>query len=317
MTRKTSRKSEPKKPDKIIRNDPVFDPDAENIENNDSLDPVDPDINGGELSSGSPGIPHYDLGLRDWFLKNQLEDKSYKVSLYRFINPQFGDRKALVNQYEDLMPSEHEIGLQFGSGRYCVFVTMTDSNGKRRIYNSKFRISDDYDRRKNTPVNDSMGNGFDSAFNLIAKVLTLFQPILQNNNGNNNGSNIRDLLLENYKSTNDILKRSALDNTQFYNDMQRKNMEIPEVFETTEETTGLTGFISQVVPLVEKFLPIIMGKSNTETKAALSLIRTLPAFSDVTKDKSKLNFLIKFIDKNHGVDITDRVLKKLGIVRPK
>jgi hypothetical protein len=316
MTRKTSRKIESKKPEKI--KDPVFDPDNENIENNDpndSLDPVDPDINGGELSSGSPGIPHYDLGLRDWFLKNQLEDKSYKVSLYRFINPQFGDRKALVNQYEDLMPSEHEIGLQFGSGRYCVFVTMTDSNGKRRIYNSKFRISEDYDKRKNVPtVNDTMGTGFDSAFNLIAKVLTLFQPILAQNN-NNNGSNIRDLLLENYKSTNDILKRSALDNTQFYNDMQRKNMEIPEVFETTEETTGLTGFISQVVPLIEKFLPIIMGKSNTETKAALSLIRTLPAFGEVTKDKAKLNFLIKFIDKNHGADITDRVLKKLGIGR--
>jgi hypothetical protein len=30
-------------------------------------------LESGEIESDSPEIPHYDLGLRDWFLKNQLE----------------------------------------------------------------------------------------------------------------------------------------------------------------------------------------------------------------------------------------------------
>ena len=277
-------------------------------------------IESGEVTDNDPELHQYDLGLRDWFLKNQLENQEFKVSLYRYINPSFGDRKSLVFQWEGTMPSEHEIGITYGSGRYSVFVTLTDKTGKRRIYNSKFRISEEYDKLKNGVIPqaqqaNSTAN-FDATFNLIAKVITLFQPLLVTTKGNGDNKELmKDILMDNYKATNEILKRSAIDNTQFYNDIQRRAIDLPEVVEDEEESTGISQLIQQIAPLIERFLPVITGKADVKQKAAIGLIRELPEYTGIIKDRKKTKALITFIDKQHGQEVTDRLLKKLGLTR--
>lgn len=281
----------------------------------------------GELSESE--LPISDLGLKDWFLKNRYEDTDYKVSLYRYVNPQFGERKSLVYQWTEELPSEHDIGLKYGSGRYELFVCLTDRKGKRRIYHSKFRISEEYDKLRSETApsmlqhsNGSNGNGgaagLDSAFNMMAKVIALITPIMQANNASHSGngfdpSKISEMMIESYKGMNEVLKRNTLDNTQFLNDIQRRVSDMDGIVESETEVQGLTGFINSIAPLIEKFLPIFTGKSNLQTRAAMGVIKQMPAYNEVVRDKAKLNALIGFVTKKHGPEVTEKILKKLGL----
>lgn len=301
--------------------------DPANNEYSDNRGPDEPSeiMESGEISESELAIS--DLGLKDWFLKNRFEDTDYKVSLYRYLNPQFGERKSLVYQWTEELPSEHEIGLKYGSGRYELFVCLTDRRGKRRIYHSKFRISEEYDKLRGEPVpaasmvlHGNGGNGaagLDSAFNMMAKVIALITPIMQANNSHNNNtfepSKISEMMIESYKGMNEVLKRNTLDNTQFLNDIQRRVSDMDGIVESDSEVTGLTGFINSIAPLIEKFLPIFTGKSNMQTRAAMGVLKQMPAYNEVVNDKKKLNALIGFVTKKHGPEVTEKILKKLGL----
>jgi hypothetical protein len=274
-------------------------------------------LESGEISEHD--IPMTDLGLKDWFLKNNFENTEYRVSLYRFLNPAFGEKKSLIYQWSDELPTEHEIGLKYGSGRYCLYVCLTDKTGRRRIYNSKLRISDEYDKIKNG-VSSEIGtagssgniNSMDSAFQMVAKVVALIAPLMHSNN-NDSTARISDVMLDSYKNMNEVLKQNTIDNTQFMNDLQRKVNFMPEVVETENEVSGLTGFINSIAPLIEKFLPMISDRQNVTSRAAVGVLKTMPQYAEVVKDKAKLKALINFVSKKHGQETCNKVLKNLGI----
>jgi len=88
--------------------------------------------------------------IRDWIDQDNAENISPSATLYRY--PDFKNNKRLKNQvnyFRDLIPSKHELGLEYGSGDY--FLVLQIPAGKKqpaRCTSYNFHLDKSYDLLK-------------------------------------------------------------------------------------------------------------------------------------------------------------------------
>ena len=303
-------------------------PEPESLNNEDSeeteysFQEVNPD----EIKLG------YDNDVQDWLQSNKLIDRSYNFRVYKYVNPNHGERKELVGNWTDCIPTEHEVGQQFGGGRYIAILNITDDTGRRRVTSAKFRIHSSYDitaqqykannlfmQPGSYPVmaGNQRGNGssLNEAMDVLAKMMAIITPAIAMQNNSQN--NFPEMMMENYKMINSMMKRSIQDNMQFANDMNRREAGLTETVETDEEASGAINIINQVVPLIEKFMPYITGRNNATTAATITAVKALPQYQQLIKSKSILKSFCEFIDQKHGQEVTDQLLSKFKVKRPR
>lgn len=275
----------------------------------------------------------YENDVKDWLSTNKLLDREYRFKVYKYSNPNHGERKELVGDWTDYVPSEHEIGQQFGGGKYIGILHLTDDKGNRRVTSAKFRIHESYDQiAQNAKINQYFppsgyntflkgspqsqpqnGGSLNEALETIGKMMAIILPAIQSRPATGDYS---EIMMENYKMINSMMKRSILDNMQLATDLNRRNAGLSEVAEDEDEVTGAMGIINQIAPLLEKFLPYITGGHTAQAKAAITAVQALPEYQRVIKSKAILKGLCEFIDTKHGAEVTDTILARFKVKRP-
>ena len=266
-----------------------------------------------------------DNSLKDFLSRNKLLEREYKVSLYKYEHPKMGQKKALQFQYFDETPTEHDVGLTYGSGRYLIIVGLNDESGKYRTASCKFNIAEHYDQLKaerekagiptvqTTGIYHGHGGGgaasISAGLNTVKEVIAMIVPLLNQKQQSNN--NPIEFLGESYQSINRVLMQSMMDNTQMVNDALRKQLDLTETFEGEDETTGIMGVINTLSPILEKMIPYILGGGKD-----IAAIKNNPLYGTVIKDKKTLKALADYIEKNHGKDSLNKVLAALKIKKP-
>lgn len=269
-----------------------------------------------------------DSALKDFLNRNKLLDREYKVSLYKYAHPNQGMKKELQYQYFDECPTEHDIGLTFGSGRYIIILGVHDKVGKWRTASSKFNIAAHYDKMKEekdkgavphfpTAVFQGQGGGgnMNAGLGMVKEVIAMLLPLIMNKQNQAN-ANPFEMMGDSYKSMSKVLTQSMLDSTQMINDAVRKNLDLTETYEDEEENTGIMGVVNTLSPILEKLVPYIVGGDQKEAKTGIDAIKSNPLYNIVIKDKKALKELVKFVKEKHGKKVLKEVLTKLNIKEP-
>lgn len=324
VTSKTNKN--PNKVEKSENNN--IDVDNDNIISNDKDDEfiIHDDLSSTDLPKST------DFVLKQFLDRCDIEEEYYSVTLRKFDKPS-GKNSSIIDQWEDEILSEHEIGIKYGPGRYILIINAKDKNGKDRVGSKRIKLHDRYQKlheeylltggnlytKENVvsnPINNnSFGNDpISQSLNIMRQMMSMFLPLItaQNNKNQDPG----EMMAGVYKSINSAMKNSLLDNTQMFNDMQRKVLSMEPVYETEEEVTGVKSLIETIAPLLENVLPLILGGGKT-SGATIGMVQKTAQYQALVKSKAHVKGLVEYIEGKHGKEVTEKLLDKFKIKRPK
>lgn len=280
----------------------------------------------------------FDQQLQEW-IDIESAGVSPKVYLYRFDNFNSGNEKSLVYKYEGMdIPDAHDVGLQFGSGRYLILATIPAKKGeKSKVKGFRFKINTSYDNMRlsgggNTPNlnplpifntmqgNNSKGGGLNEGITVIKEVMALFMPLislsLQKSSNTPQLPDLSGFMMKQYSTMSEVMKQNLIETSKTVAEAQRYRLENLNSEDNTEESEeGESGsMIEKFLPLIEQFLPLITG-NNPAATATIATVKKLPDFKRIAQNKVELNKLISYLDQKEGKEVTDNLLKKFKISR--
>ena len=270
-------------------------------------------------------IPHT-LALRMAALKirNSFTFEDCKVYLYKFISGT-GDTKELVDTFHGQEPpDESEIGLKHGSGRYLMMIFPPDGNIDG-VKGYRFRLGKIWDnRRYQQPEQISSppssvhvhqaggGAGLAETMQLMEKILALFSPILTAPRDNS----ASEMMIQNVKMIGDVMREQAVQQIGFIQEIARAQLTgNGDNAMAAVDTEPQTSLIEQIIPLVNDWLPKLIG-NNAQSKAVSTIVRGTPLFNQVVNDRKTIARLIAYLDKEKGREQTDQLLAALKLGRP-
>lgn len=309
-------------------NDEVIDVDnmLEDFEEPEQLQDIKPE----DLPQGSDSL------LYEYLQRNDLVDNEYFISLYKY-DRDHGEMKTFCEKFIGEIPNEDSIGKIYGGGRYCLILQVRDKTGKARGTTRKFKLHKRYDRFANSSgqeqgvfpmisLGGSQGNGgnqLQDAVNLVRVMMGTFMPMLKMLQGpqqlapqeNPQSETMASMMTENYKAMNEAMKEMMLDNTQLFNDVSRRAVDLPEVTEDENETSGVVGMFNSLLPFVEKLLPMVTQR-GAQGMQAVKTIQEMPGFKNAVKDKATIKKLYDFIEAKHGTGTAKQILQKFKLKSP-
>ena len=286
-------------------------------------------------------IPNQFIDDLDRLLNEVIEEnQTAKVSLYKYDNNTAGTEKSFIFEWENEIPSAHKIGLQFGSGRYMIIITVPKSkkypDGRipRRL-----KIHEYYDKLKkindernvfqvapmslqpiNEPVQVNTSEQFSGAMGMIKEVMSMIVPLLQLQKQEQPAPapivDLTPILMQSYQMTQEVLKKNLLDTQKIYKDIvsQNVNDDDDEGESAAMEQIQKPSMLEKLQPLIDQFLPLILG-SGPKAAAVTEIVKAAPLFKQILSDKNQLSEMIKEFDQKIGKPETDKLLKKLKVVR--
>lgn len=277
----------------------------------------------------------FDRRAAEWLAQENYEQQTAKVYLYKFDDPKTGNNKALVDSWENEIPEQHDIGLQHGSGRYLLMITIPGGEKQKRgIRGWRFRLHPHYDElRANYMREQAMiapqgpypfpargGNGqqadpLSAGLDAVGKLVGVLAPLLTARQQDNGGGNIAAMMMQMYKGMGDVMKASARENVEFYGDLQRQIAGLPAPKEEGEDMED-KGILERLIPLLAEYVPVILGK-GPQANVTAATVRSLPMFKQVVKSKAELTRIVSYMDQNYGAEQTDTLLARLHVTRPK
>lgn len=268
-----------------------------------------------------------DVQLQSYLTKQKLLDSSFVISIYRYDNPHT-QQKSFCGKFVDMIPSEHEIGLEYGSGKFLTVLQAVNGRGKRKGTTSTFKIDKRYDRLKEEKEQKTInaapnqqpvvyaGNPIDNTDQMLKLMQTMISMLIPLIRPTQQPQSMGEVMSDNFKSMNDVMKNVYMDNAQFYNDVIRDKSNLPEVVEGESEASGFMGILSQITPLIEALLPKITSRGQ-QSVDAVNQIKSMPGYNQVMKDARVIKGLVNFIEEKHGVDTAAKVAKKFNLKIPK
>lgn len=286
----------------------------------------------------------YDQKLREYIESVRAEDQVYKTYVYKF-DSSTGQEKSLCGQWENDVPDGHTVGMTYGSGRYLIISTAppSEKNKKRLVRSFRFKIHAHYDDLRRTAVQNvgnyappSIGQGaprgmpgagcgvpqainpaevMQSGLSMVSDVIKLLAPLLVARQ-NTGMPDMSGLMVKQYETMADVMRHSIIEQGKAYSEMTRKVREVENI-STDDEEDGESekSMLEQIIPLLEQFIPLILGK-GPQAAITAGTVRALPQFKKLMSDKSELTRIIEYVDKSQGKEKTDLLLKKLKINRP-
>lgn len=271
-----------------------------------------------------------DDSVKDWLALNNLEGSEIKCTLYKYVNSDQGTERSQIAEYRNAVPSAHEIGIRFGSGKY-IMILVVPKQGKRprQITTRTIRLHANYDnlmmdeRKKSMPEAMQGINPYiiqqqlppqqdtmKATLSIMREVFAMLTPLLASRNNTGNGGGVKEIIQE-YAALKDILKINAQDNINFYSEMQRKAIEMsPETIETEKPS-----IIEQLIPLLNNLVPALL-KNDKKAIATVNTVKMMPQFKDVVNNTGDIKKLVDHLDKSYGKVKVNGLLKKFNIVRP-
>lgn len=259
-------------------------------------------------------------------LKNWIEDsielgQGYKATLYKFMNPK-GHKKTIVFQYEDYIPAEHEVGMEYGSGRYELFASGYDSNGNLTGARRRFELHVNYDRIMQENSNNNPGVYPQNQINqqqsdplaMMQSVMGMFLPLIQTMQSNQPAQpDISALMTNHYENMGSVMKKNAIDQSNMFAEIARLSGGITP---DEEERHPVHDILETVLPLIDRFLPKLAEKGAKSTALATT-VKMMPEFDEVKGDPEAMRILYEEAVEKHGIVKAKAAMKKLGVKLPK
>lgn len=266
------------------------------------------------------------------------EEEEFSYSLHKYDSDE-SETKRFIDKWRGIPrpPDEDEIGKKHGGGRYMMVCTL-HRKGRSWVRNFRIRIHSRYDivaeksrleaeKPSQLPVQAvphvESQNGLKEAFTMVKEMLALFLPIIAEGNKGVNREVSPDSQMRVFESMNKVFEKAAMDQIAFIADYRRQVSNLTRTEEETEEPEGevseesntFNNVIKFVGPLIEAYLPKLLGGPE-EAKAVAGIIQETNQFKTITKDKSKFRTLVNYLDQKEGTAKTDEALMRLGLRRP-
>ncbi|NOR84601.1 hypothetical protein GQ473_00640 [archaeon] len=283
-----------------------------------------------EVINRLPDTCHYTF--ENFLERNSIVQEQAVVYIYKHAPGGGRSGMELCTQVTGEMPDEHNIGLQFGSGKYRVVIQANDADGRSYSTSKTFQLHKRYDILMNqgnsnpamaamqslVPIVSSSPNNNNNGMGNMREMLVMMQSFMQilqpliGGGRQQEPEYVGKMFAENFKMMNESMRTVYSDTSQFLNEKLRDNNGLGEVVESESEVTGVMGMIGTIIPLVEKFLPAILD-NKPGGKLTVETIKALPQFQKMSKDRDMINKLVGHIYKKHGEDAARLACKKFGI----
>ena len=102
---------------------------------------------------------------------------------------------------------------------------------------------------------------------------------------------------------------------------KRTRVDVDEADEEADEGRALEreadtlGVVERLLPLVEKWLPVVLGK-GPKSAFAVEAIKALPEYRQLIRNQEALGQLVSYVEKKYGRAEVARALKRLGAKMP-
>lgn len=275
----------------------------------------------------APDAPH-EL-LTEWIAETGLSSSGgFKTYLYQITGP---DQRAFVKSFEDFIPTLDEIAALVGPGRFLLMVR--GARGGMKSVN--IRISDLYKGRENAvlPLQQyaaaqSPMQGIEQALGIVERLFErIVQPVMKQ------GADLRthessaagspaigagtDALSKMMQQVNDFALSTAKQSIMQANEIRSMAAAIPTAAQYEDEDDEDEGqeqmsVVDRVIPLIEQFLPVLLG--NATTAAAFApIVRAAPDFVELTKDKEALHDVARYVAVKFGRAALGDMVSRLGL----
>lgn len=262
--------------------------------------------------------------LKEWAARENPECLTVRTYIYKYDNPTTGDNKVLCDRVDEDIPDPHQVGMMYGSGRYMMIVAIPDgTQQQKKVKGLRFRLHARYDElRKNAGSVVSMGappaavpvpvNSMRDGLEMVKAVVEILRPMIDNRPAAavSAGPDITKILESNYEMMAGMMRRSLTDSQQMIQEVHKAKLE-----SGGDPVNDEPDFLARVMPLVQQFLPLILGGGGTAATTA-AIVRSIPEVKKVIGDRGELVRVVSWLDKSQGKEKTDRILAALRVRRP-
>lgn len=269
--------------------------------------------------------------VQEFISRNELTDSETVFYLYKFDNATAGNSKAFIAKYTEIEPpDEDQIGKKFGSGRYLVVMAVPKSEKSPAGHIKAFsiRIHQFYDTlnapaAQQTPtIIQQPSNGLSDTISVISQLMAAFTPfftMMQQNQQNqqHNSPDVSSLLFKTFENTQDVLKKSMLENVKVAADLQRKLIQVENGgtdMNSEVEEEEEPGLLETLKPLMMEYLPKLLD-NNAQSKALQTVVKNTPQFKKIISNKREFKTLVAYLDKEKGPETTNKILANLKLKR--
>jgi len=278
-----------------------------------------------EDTSNTEKLPkNLDDDLRRWI--DQVDPNgslSYKSTLYKYEHPKHGDRKEFCAQFDDEAPSLEEVGNKFGGGRYLLYVVVyNDEIGEnKQVKSYKFKISDYYNKQPQIPINNYQQQTSPiEIIGMFKDLMSSIVPLIAQQHRpqgefTSNQNLVNSILRDSAKNQLDLMKEFRQEIKQIQDNSLSNTIDDDDdnddEYEEPQESTSM-GLIALIEPLLEKYLPILLG-NGPQSKMAIAAVKSMPNFKEALKNPEELSSLVSHIAEKEGIESAKKLIKKLKI----
>lgn len=263
----------------------------------------------------------YDRCLRDYMQSSGGGVKDFTATLYKYDNLN-KQKQYVCNSTENEMLSMHDVGMTFGSGDYRYLVSFP---AETKVPPKAFRfnmhpIYDTYREKagmtalpdpRQVPPAAAARSGILESMELMKMLIDTIKPLMSAPAVQQ--QNPMELMMMNYRMTQDILKSNLKENVGLYRQMADIEKNRGDDMTITDEKEP--GILETIIPLIERFAPMLLG-SNPASAAMVQAVKAAPEFKKALKNPDELQMLIGAVEQKLGKAETDAILKRLNVRRP-
>lgn len=321
-------------------------PDPENDLSFDERIPPSPDMEENDCEEIAEIDKEMEERLSEWAIQDNVENVSSYAILYRYVDPKTSNRMEQINRF-DILPSRHDIGIQYGGGKYYL-IAIRPAKGKQaaRRTSYRFTLADTYNilkaeneakKHPSFPVpafpmpQENRGDSFKEAMATINMVMsTMMQSInpliarlmdsrtqapVPANSGNDYGA---------MKMVNEMMRGQVKENVRFYNDIMKGilTMNPTGTTQEIEDETTVTepapepDFLTRIIKLIEPVIPLL-AQNSLKSRAIAAGFQAIPEVKNTIKEISRSPEMVKeivsYVVEKEGVEGAQTVLKNMGI----
>jgi hypothetical protein len=292
--------------------------------------------------------------IAQWLETNAIENSQPYAVLYKFSEPipRPGEPKSQVDYFKGIILLPHEIGLEYGKGRYMLMLSNTTTkNERRKCTTFRFTLHDSYDEKSrlykaekarrellDNPVSlpavpvsnqrETLSEAFTLFSSMQAQVINMFKPLLERAllpppaPASAPASNaLQDTFLA-AGMFKQLLKTNMEDTVSIMDSLTRKALSLGQKemsqgeYEESDLPPEKKSIFEKLIELAEPLIPLLI-KNNLAAKATAAGIKAIPQFREITQDVSLCRKVIQYVDAKEGKENADIALRNLGIDRRK
>ena len=261
-----------------------------------------------------------DAGLASYLEAEGAMGDTFTVSLYRF-DAQVKTKKWLVHQWLDACPTQHDIGLQFGSGEYRLVIQVPESPKHGRLCQVfRVNIAQEYDAIREAKISRvesalpmNAQKSMMEMMNMISSFANAMKPLIQPPPPPTQSP---EQLMGVYAMMSKIMEKSLMDNISLHKKVAETVAEsrLPAAPDDDDDDGPAPAdrILSMLLPYLEKFLPTILG-GGLQGKAATAFVKSMPEYKQLSRDRETLKRVVAGVETKIGKEETSKLLKSLNL----